>query len=54
MSQVQKLSAGGHRGKKCDEPEGSLESHSVVEELCLSWMVTSVKTQIYYLVERRL
>lgn len=34
MSQVQKLTLGGHGGKKCDKPEGSLESHHSVEELC--------------------
>lgn len=32
----------------------SLESDNVVEEVCSSWMVTSVKTQLYYLVARRL
>lgn len=49
MSQVQKLTAGRYRGKKWDKPEGLLESHNVVEELCRSWMVIFVKTQCYYL-----
>lgn len=52
--QEQKLTAGGYRGKKCDKPEGSLGSRNVVEELCSSWMATSVETQLYYLVEKRL
>lgn len=48
--QVQKLTAGRYRGKECYKPEGSLESHNIVEELCSSWMVISVRIH-YYLVK---